>query len=279
LSNPGRPLPHPTAGLPLSAAERQKLRRRSFDSIAGVYDRVRPRYPEQLFDDIVRLSGIGSGARVLEIGPGTGQATLPLARRGLAVVGVELAPRMARLCRTNLRGFHSVTVHAADFEHWPVEPASFDVVLSASAFHWLNPRTAFARAASALRPSGSIALLWHFRVTPNTPLQRELDAVYATLGLKPWRAKPPEERTRRQREAILNSGRFGPVTVRRYASNRDYTTADYIALLRTMSDHAILPAPTRRRLFAGIRRAIDRHSGLLRRESIATLFTAPLRRG
>ncbi|MFO7650054.1 MAG: class I SAM-dependent methyltransferase [bacterium] len=278
MSNPGRPLPHPKAGLPLSAAERQKLRRRSFDSIAGVYDRVRPRYPEQLFDELVRLCGVDSGARVLEIGPGTGQATLPLARRGLVVVGVELAPRMARLCRANLRDFPSVTVHAADFEHWPVEPASFDLVLSASAFHWLSPRTAFGRAAAALRPGGSIALLWHFRVTPSTPLQRELDAVYAELGLKPWRGRPPEERTRRQREAILNSGRFGPVTIRRYPSGRDYTTDDYVALLRTMSDHAILPAPTRRRLFAGIRRAIDRHGGMLHRESVATLFIAPLRR-
>jgi SAM-dependent methyltransferase len=218
------------------------------------------------------------GGRVLEIGPGTGQATLPLARRGLAVLGVELAPRMARLCRRNLRGYPAVKILAADFEHWPVERGAFDLVLAASAFHWLNARSAWTRLAAALHPSGRLALLWHFREDAEPGLQAEFDAVYAAAGLKPWRARDPAERTRRQREAILNSARFGPVTIRRYPGGREYTAEDYIALLRTMSDHAILPPAVRRRLFAGVSRVIERHGGTFLRRHVTTLFVAPLRR-
>lgn len=264
--------------MPIKAAERHRLRRASFDAIAGVYDRVRPRYPEELFDDLLRIAAVPAGGRVLEIGPGTGQATLPLAHRGLAVLGVELAPRMARLCRRNLRGFPEVTIVDGDFEHWPVEPGAFDLVLSASAFHWLGSRWAYARIAAALRPAGRLALMWHFREDADPGLQAELDAVYAAAGLKPWRSRDPAERTRRQREAILNSARFGPVTIRRYPGGREYTAQDYVALLRTMSDHAILPPAVRRRLFTGIRRVIERHGGTFLRRHVTTLFVAPLKR-
>ena len=57
----------------------------TFDHIADLYDRHRPRYPEKLFDDLLSLSGIIPSERILEIGSGTGQATLPLARRGFSL--------------------------------------------------------------------------------------------------------------------------------------------------------------------------------------------------
>jgi ubiquinone/menaquinone biosynthesis C-methylase UbiE len=56
--------------------------RSTFDRTALLYDKVRPGYPEELFEDVVSLSGVPAGGRVLEVGCGTGQATLPLARRG-----------------------------------------------------------------------------------------------------------------------------------------------------------------------------------------------------
>ena len=70
--------------------ELRATRRAIFDEVPELYDRVRPGYPAQLFEDVVGLSGIGARARVLEIGPGTGQATLPLAQRGYELTAVEL---------------------------------------------------------------------------------------------------------------------------------------------------------------------------------------------
>ena len=267
-----------TGPLPLKAAERHKLRRASFDTDPALYERARPGYPEPLFDDLVRLGRIPVGGRIIEIGPGTGQATLPLARRGFGILAVERSPRMARRCRANLRPFPGVEVLATSFEDWPVEEAAFDVVFAAAAFHWLPARTAYPKAARALRPKGCLALAWNFRDEPHDAIRRELDELYVKLGFKPWRARTPEERTRRQREAILNSGRFGPVRITRHPWSRDYDADSYIALLKTMSDHAIQPGPVRRRLFTGIRRIFARHGGKLTRDHVATLLVAPLRR-
>ena len=81
--------------------QRERLRA-TFDQAAELYDRARPRYPPALFEDLADVTGIGPGSRVLEIGPGTGQATLSLAERGCRVVAVELGPDLDAVARRNL---------------------------------------------------------------------------------------------------------------------------------------------------------------------------------
>ena len=76
--------------------------RATFNEDPYRYDRVRPRYPPELFDDLVALARLPERARLLEIGPGTGQATVPLAERGYAVVAVELGAGLAAVARRNL---------------------------------------------------------------------------------------------------------------------------------------------------------------------------------
>ena len=72
------------------SVEEAKRLRVTFDGDAERYDRARPGYPAATFDDLLALTGLGPGARVLEIGCGTGQATVPLAERGCQIVAVEL---------------------------------------------------------------------------------------------------------------------------------------------------------------------------------------------
>lgn len=84
--------------------DRRSLRT-TFDDAPELYDRTRPVPPNELFDDLATLTGLGAGARLVEIGCGTGQATLPLARRGFAVVAVELGAHLADYAREKLAGF------------------------------------------------------------------------------------------------------------------------------------------------------------------------------
>jgi len=275
--------PEEPAGRPLKARERHQLRRRSFDASARLYDRFRPGYPEPLFDDLVRLSGIPAGGRILEIGPGTGQATLPLARRGFSITGIELGASMARLCRRNLGAFPKVEIVNTAFEDWSGAPgpqspvADFDLVLSATAFHWIPTRLAFTRCARALKPRGSLALLWNFVNVPDNRFYNDLRALYRRHAPPVHLSQPPEERIERQRRKIVSSGLFGPVTIRRYPWQREYTADDYVGLLKTMSDHAILAPEVKRRVFRSIRRLIDAHGGSFTRPVVAVLFLAPRR--
>ena len=144
--------------------ERERLRRRaSFDADARAYDRARPGYPDPLFDDLVALAGIPEHGSVLEIGSGTGKASLPLAQRGFQLVGIELGANMAAIARERLARFPNATIVVADFESHPLPEASFDAAISASAWHWIDPRVGFPKVARALKPGGALALLGNSR--------------------------------------------------------------------------------------------------------------------
>ncbi|HET6873413.1 MAG TPA: rRNA adenine N-6-methyltransferase family protein, partial [Acidimicrobiales bacterium] len=77
-------------------------RRDEFDQGAVAYDRYRPRYPDSVFDEIVTKARLGPGASAVEIGAGTGIATVRLVERGLRVTAVEPAPAMAAIVRAKL---------------------------------------------------------------------------------------------------------------------------------------------------------------------------------
>ncbi len=131
--------------------DRDRLRR-TFDGAALIYDEVRSGYPEELFDDVVALSGIPPCGCVLEIGCGTGQATVPLARRGYRVLCVELGENLAAVARRNLASYPQVEVWTGDFETYPLQEGALDLAVSATAFHWLDPAVATSRPPARLDP-------------------------------------------------------------------------------------------------------------------------------
>jgi SAM-dependent methyltransferase len=139
-----------------SAADRAVLGQ-AFDAAAPRYDGARPGYPAAVFDDLATLAGLVPGARVLELGAGTGTATVPLAARGYTVVAIELGPRLAAVARQNLAAYPRAEVVCAAFEVWPLPDSPFAAVVAATAFAWIDPavrvvRSAAARAAHAERP-------------------------------------------------------------------------------------------------------------------------------
>jgi protein-L-isoaspartate O-methyltransferase len=98
--------------------EQRRGLRAGFDRAAEDYQRTRPVCPPQLFDDLIELAGLEAGGRVAEIGCGTGQATVPLAERGLAVTAVELGPQLAAVARRRLTAFPAAQVVTGSFEDW-----------------------------------------------------------------------------------------------------------------------------------------------------------------
>src|SRR5712691_5001525 len=130
-----------------------------FEQVPELYDRARPVYPPEVFDDIVTLAGLYKGARVLEIGCGTGQATLPLAERGFQITCIELGEQLAALARRKLAAFPAVEVINAPFETWEPGAAGFDAVVAFTAFQWIDPELRYRKAASLLREAGALAVL------------------------------------------------------------------------------------------------------------------------
>jgi SAM-dependent methyltransferase len=102
--------------------------------------------------------------RVVDVGCGTGFASLEMARRAGArhLVGVDVSAQMVARYRERLGALEGVAVeaHVADVLGMPVAPGSADAVVSTMALHWLPDRRGAVRAmAAALRPGGALGVL------------------------------------------------------------------------------------------------------------------------
>ena len=270
----------------------ERLRQRSvFNDVADLYDEARPGYPEALFDDLATLSGVGPGARVLEIGCGTGQATLSLARRGYRVLGLEIGEDLATIVRSKLSNYPQTRVLTSSFEEWPLEEGTFDLVVSATAFHWSDPEIRFRKSAGALRDGGSLALMWNYREPDGSSggFRKALGHLYRraapelfgrgrrlphrlTMALRQirWRVQPePAQRRRPQRldqdpdkvGAIEGSGFFERPEVRVYRFGVSYDAESYLWLLDTYARYTALDDVTKRRLFSAVARLIEEEYG------------------
>jgi SAM-dependent methyltransferase len=237
--------------------ERERLRA-TFDQAAGIYDRVRPDYPEALYDDLIALAGLEPGDRLLEVGCATGKATRPLARRGFRITCVELGTELAAAARRNLAGFE-VEVVEGRFEDWvPREPAS--LVYAATSWRWIDPALRYARAWAALRRGGHLATWEQAHVCPDggDPFFGEIQDVYDEIGegLPPGTPWPRPGELPDERAEIEASGLFEVIGIRHYDWERVYGAEEYIELLGTFSGHLIMADWQRERLFGEIRRRL-----------------------
>jgi SAM-dependent methyltransferase len=251
-------------------------RRESFDEVAELYDRARPRYPAPLIEDLVAMAGLQPGSRVLEIGCGTGQLTVPLAERGAVVLAVELGPRLAEVARRRTAGFDGVEVVVADFEQWPLPGEPFDLVVAATSFHWLDPRTRVAKCGAACGSDGALAIIeTHWGWGANDRFSVESQACYAR-----WdpHHHPGGQRTLDQlqdRHPDLDGSRFETAIGKRYVAAREYGATRYCDLLRTFSDVRALDEVNREGLLSSLTDLIHaRFDGRIFRHDVYELWLA-----
>jgi ubiquinone/menaquinone biosynthesis C-methylase UbiE len=137
----------------------REILRATFNTQALLYKNSRPQYPEELFDALVQATQLSPSAPLLEIGPGTGQATLPLAKRGYRITAIELGDSLAEVAREELKDYTNVEVISGSFEDVELPSESFDLVYAATAFHWIKPEVRFAKPHTLLKKSGHLAII------------------------------------------------------------------------------------------------------------------------
>jgi SAM-dependent methyltransferase len=251
--------------------------RKTFGEDAELYDRVRPSYPSALYDDLAELVGPPL-PRVLEIGCGTGQATAPMVARGWPVTAVELSPDLAAVARRNVPRAEVVT---AAFESWPLPAERFDLVLSATAFHWIDPEVRVVKSADALRPGGVLAVVstHHVDCSASRALYEQVQGCYERYmpDAKKGERPPVADAVPDDPAEFDASGRFGPVRFRRYEWHQEYTIAQYLDLLSSYSGHRAMPADARRALYSCISGHVERAGGRIAKGYLTQLSAAVVR--
>lgn len=261
-------------------ARRHSLRA-TFNTAADGYDRIRPRYPPALFNDLAMLAGLAAGSRVLEVGCGTGQATRHLADRGYLVTALELGAELAALAARRLADRPNVEVILGDFESWPLPPTPFDAVLFATSFHWLDPSRRASRAAAAVRPGGAVATIRTHHVAGGTgAFFDDVQDCYLRWdpATEPGIHLTPAANIPVDSEGLDGVDVLAPFELRRHEWEGTYSRAEYIDLLSTYSGHIALEPANRAGLLDCIARLIDdRYGGSITKRYLFELFVARVR--
>jgi len=241
-------------------------RRLSFGGVADLYDQARPSYPEALVDGVLEFAGAGESDRAVEVGAGTGKATVLFAARGLSVLGIEPSAEMAEVARRNCAGYEKVTIEQIEFERWRPPGHDFRLVFSGQAWHWISPERRYVAARAALEDGGALAAFWNRPDWSACDLRDELVAVYRRHGSDGGDPMNPAEEfeDRFWSEEIADASGFDGAEVRRYGWHADYTTAEYLSLLGTHSACLILERAHRERLLIDIAAVIDGRGGSFR---------------
>lgn len=266
--------------------ELQLQRRNLFSSDVLAYDAGRPGYPDRIYELLQEVCGLGPGSEVLEIGPGTGQATARLLQGGAMVTAVELGPEMAAALEAKYEA-QSLSVEIGAFEEVALEPESFDLIVAATSFHWVPPDTGLPRCADLLRPGGWLALWWTYYGDPNrpdpfrdalTPIFEELapSLIETFPGLAFAGAHPYALDIEHRIAEIDAAGRFRPVQHEVIPWTGRHTPAGLRALFASYSPCLALPAADRTQVLDAIEQlATDTFAGLVERPYLTLIYLAP----
>lgn len=265
---------------------RHRDRRALFGDDASAYDFGRPGYPERVYELLGERCGLAAGTRVLEIGPGTGQATRRLLELGASVTGVELSPELADRLRDNHDGA-DLEVVVAPFEDVRLPHKAFDLVTAATCFHWIPADVGLRRCGHFLRQGGSVALWWtffgdHRRPDPFhealTPILRrlapELLANPDTSG--PDIPRPYALDVEARISEIERSGHFGPAHHETIAWTGRHSAAQIRALFASYSPWLALPPHRRAVVLDALEHlAKENFGGVVERPYLTPIYIAP----
>jgi SAM-dependent methyltransferase len=250
-----------TAGLDRAAASHlQRQVAEGFGADAGRYDRARPTYPADLVDRIIAAS---PGRDVLDVGCGTGISARLFQAAGCRVLGVDPDSRMAELARQG-----GTETEVAKFEDWDPAGRTFDAVIAAQAWHWVDPVAGVAKAAAVLRPGGRLAVFWNAFDPPKDLREAFAEVFRRVLPDSPfggfW-ARPAVDAYRvgsdRVAEMTRQAGTFGEPEEWLSHWDRPYTRDEWLDLVPTTGGFTRHPEAIQQQLLDGLGAAVDAAGG------------------
>ena len=235
----------------------------TFEADAQGYDAFRPGYPSELFQAIFDYARLERGASILEIGAGTGQATQAVVSLGVSMVALEPGKRLSAKLIRKFSGFPNITVRQCKFEEFHGQPQSYDLIYSASAFHWLPKKMAYQKAFDLLKPGGTLALFWHsFSVNrADDESHRALQRVFEERNFGMTEQSHDPERYQRKHNSLTKRG-FVDVKFQLFRGEHHYKPAQFLGLLSTTSRFRLLPSEEQAMLTREVQQIVVENSGV-----------------
>ncbi len=242
----------------------------TFDTVAFTYEKLRPGYVKELYQTLFKYIPINENSNVVEVGSGGGQATTPILTTGCRLTAVEYGEQFSELLKEKFKEYQNFSVITGKFEDTVFEDNAFDLVFSASAFHWVPEKTGYEKVFSMLKSGGAFARFANhpYHNTGNPALSQEIEEIYDQYYNKYYHKerKPISEYTEQQaREQAMIAGKYGfsDISYELFYRERIFSAEEYIELLGTYSDHIAIIENIRTEFFAKIEEAINKHGGMI----------------
>ncbi|MCL2247877.1 MAG: class I SAM-dependent methyltransferase [Oscillospiraceae bacterium] len=260
-----------------------------FDEITENYDKTRWDYPPEIFSDIIKYSSPDSGKKALEIGAGTGKATVQALDAGYDVLAVEMGENMTEFLKRKFSENEKFKVITSTFEDVKLEDSSYDLIFAASAFHWIDANIGCPKVFRLLKDGGTFALLRNNVVRQGEgELTDDIEKAYIQhyyTHYENWRRREktiaemsiddyldPDELHRGFRLRGLELYGFTDIRTKLYKSYKLYTADEYVSLMNTMSDHIKLPEENCNALYKALSEAINQNGGILKADYVYQLY-------
>ena len=239
------------------------------------YDKMRPTYVKTLFDDIIHFSYLNSKMTALEIGIGTGQATMPFLQTGCTIEAIELGKNMAEYVKSKFAKYINFYVTNADFGEANLINNDYDLIYSATAFHWIPQEIGYPKAFDLLKSGGTLALFWNHPYMEEGEFYDKIQEVYNKhqIGFKSTVHRFSEGKCLDIVETIRNYG-FSDIEYKIYRSTRVFNTQQYMSLLNTYSDHRARESESRKVLEAELTDVINQYGGIIEIKDTMDLYLA-----
>lgn len=239
-----------------------------FGEVAELYDKARAGYSDELVDTVLEFAeGSPDDVSALEVGAGTGKATVAFAARGLGIVALEPDPAMASVAMRNCATFPRVRIDVTTFEAWRPDAQRYGLLFSAQAWHWVDPEVRWTKAASVLVPGGTVAILWHRTDWRDEELRAGLEGVYRMVAPDLFAKNPsfpglaPRDGEDEVQAELAATALFTDLRVHRRPWSASFTADAFVDLLSTQSDHRLVDERQRTALFDAVRELIAAAGG------------------
>ncbi|MDE6607988.1 MAG: class I SAM-dependent methyltransferase [Lachnospiraceae bacterium] len=235
----------------------------TFDTVAQQYEKLRPEYVPALYEDIFKYKQIDGTSHAIEVGIGGGQATLPVLKTGCRVTAVEYGKNFSELCRYKFREFSGFSVVTSKFEDFPYESNSYDLIYSASAFHWIPEESGYRQVFDMLKSGGAFARFANhpYKDKGRKELCQAIQKIYDVYMPDSMEGIEYSEKSAKERADIAEKYGFTDISYKIYHRTRTFNAKEYTALLGTYSDHMVIEEETRKAFFAQIEQAINQFGG------------------
>lgn len=237
----------------------------SFNENPINYDKYRPDYTPELFEEIIKYSGVCCDSNTVEIGIGTGLATQPFIDLGCKIDAIEIGANLSEFCRKKFCNCSNLTVHNISFEEYTAKSSSVDLIYCATAFHWLASDTAFKKIKELLVPGGTIALFWNNAIPSmdNLQLYDDIQAVYRKYAEVYEDPRKDRKAIYKDRYDLLVNQGFMNVESKYFYDSRTFSAKDYTKLLDTYSSHIMMNEDDRFQFNKEIEYVINKNGGFI----------------